>query len=208
MSYVPKNWMQTYTGKCFDLDNIDTNDYDIQDIAHALSMLCRFNGHCKRFYSVGEHLLRCSYLVAPGFEFEALMHDASEAYISDMPRPMKNIMPLYKEMEKKVELAISSIYYLPKDMSAEVKEVDNRMVLTERDLLLVKPPYDWAHYGTTSFTKKEFYAVYSQQTMSPEVCEKLFLKRFKELWTPHVTEALKRMRMPVALSEGTSFVQL
>ncbi len=75
MSYI-----QTLSGKKFDYLNSTTDDVEIEDIANALSHICRFSGHLPEFYSVAQHSVLCSQIVPPDFAFEALMHDAAEAY--------------------------------------------------------------------------------------------------------------------------------
>ena len=95
----------TYTGKHFDITNMDPEAICIEDIAHALSLICRGNGHVKTFYSVGQHCLQCAYEVEARGGSErligaALLHDGTECYMSDVPRPLKAVMPGYSETEK------------------------------------------------------------------------------------------------------------
>ncbi|QKX44275.1 hypothetical protein HPE42_20935 [Escherichia coli] len=86
MSYI-----QTLSGKKFDYLNSTTDDVEIEDIATALSHICRFSGHLPEFYSVAQHSVLCSQIVPPEFAFEALMHDAAEAYCRDIPAPPESI---------------------------------------------------------------------------------------------------------------------
>lgn len=79
----------TYTGKVFDYNNPTTSPVCLEDIAHALGMLCRFNGHIRRFYSVAQHSVLVSRLVEPRHTLQALFHDAAEAYVGDMVAPLK-----------------------------------------------------------------------------------------------------------------------
>ena len=108
-------WLRTFTGKVIDPTNVTAKDIDIVDIAAALSKQCRFGGHSNSFYSVAEHSLlvmrlldkeyfKCSNMVL----LEALLHDASEAYICDIPTPFKNLLPEYKKLEEKITIAIST----------------------------------------------------------------------------------------------------
>src|ERR1700757_1336901 len=83
-------WIQTFSGKRFSLLEPQPDQICIEDIAHALSLQARFTGHVKYHYSVAQHCWYASQIVAPEFALEALMHDASEAYIGDMSRPMKH----------------------------------------------------------------------------------------------------------------------
>jgi 5'-deoxynucleotidase YfbR-like HD superfamily hydrolase len=83
------SFIQTLSGKRFDYINSTADDVDIEDIANALSNICRFAGHVPEFYSVAQHSVLCSQIVPPEFAFEALMHDAAEAYCQDIPQPLK-----------------------------------------------------------------------------------------------------------------------
>lgn len=101
----------TFTGKMMDPLNPDPSLIDIRDIAHALSLLCRANGHFKTFYSVGQHSLACRAEAAARGEsrriqLACLLHDGSEAYLSDVTRPVKAAMPLYLEFEAPLQEAI------------------------------------------------------------------------------------------------------
>jgi 5'-nucleotidase len=149
------DWIQTASGIKFHPLDIQPEDIDIDDIAHALSLVNRFTGHTTRAYSVAEHSVRCMWavdnLLANIDEsirvcwrerllltFEALMHDASEAYVADLARPIKMMpqMQSYRDMEAVVEKAIRAKYGLPKKMSPIVKRADEIMLRTEaRDLM-------------------------------------------------------------------------
>ena len=94
----------TYTGKMFDPLDPDPALIDIRDIAHALSLLCRANGHFPTFYSVAQHSLACCREarergLSKRLQLACLLHDASEAYLSDVTRPVKAAMPMYLELE-------------------------------------------------------------------------------------------------------------
>lgn len=83
------NWIMTRTGKKFFPCNPRIEDVDVEDIAHALSHICRFGGHSSRFYSVAEHSIVASVLCPDEFKLKGLLHDAAEAYLGDVPSPMK-----------------------------------------------------------------------------------------------------------------------
>src|SRR5690349_636686 len=93
------SWMQTFTGRQFYPLDPRLDEIDPLDIAHALSMICRYGGHTKHFYSVAEHCLLMSHAVAPEYALWALLHDATEAYVGDMVRPLKHHMPDYRQIE-------------------------------------------------------------------------------------------------------------
>ena len=105
----------THSGKTIRPLHPDPADIDIRDIAHALSQQCRFTGHTKVFFSVAEHSLRVSQLVPEELALEALLHDASEAYLSDIARPIKQApdFAFYKVVERRLEQAIAERFSLP-----------------------------------------------------------------------------------------------
>lgn len=101
----------TYTGKMFDPLAPEPALIDIRDIAHALSLLCRANGHFPTFYSVAQHSLACCREamergLSKRIQLACLLHDASEAYLSDVTRPVKAVMPMYLELEAPLQEAI------------------------------------------------------------------------------------------------------
>lgn len=138
------SFIQTLSGKRFDYINSTVHDIDIDDIANALSNICRFAGHVPEFYSVAQHSVLCSQIVPPEFAFEALMHDAAEAYCQDIPQPLKLLLPDYKRIEGLVDGLIRSKYNLPIDMSPVVKYADLTMLATERRDLDIDDGTRWA----------------------------------------------------------------
>lgn len=141
-------WIQTYQGRSFEYqtpENID--QIDIYDIAHALSNICRFGGHCKRFYSVADHSIRCADVaknmgLSKEIQLWCLLHDAAEAYIGDIPTPLKKEVGIVYNMwdisiityEDIVLDAIKKKFNLG-EMPKEVKEIDEILLWTEvRDL--------------------------------------------------------------------------
>lgn len=127
-------WLQTFTGrKVFPLA-ASPDDICIEDIAHALSMLCRFGGHSSRFYSVAEH----SVLVASKTGLHGLLHDAAEAYLVDLPTPLKQLMPKYQRAEQRLlDVIYEGLHIqLPTDDFRHiVKVVDRKVLMTERAAL-------------------------------------------------------------------------
>lgn len=172
------DWMVTYTGKKFYPIDPRVEDVDIEDIAHALSMNNRFNGHTTRPYSVGYHSLLCSYHVEPGYELEALLHDATEAYLADVVRPAKQHMPEYKAIEQNLwEEAIAPKFGLNRKISNAVHLVDNRMLVTEAAQLMgPNSPKWWEDYHWP----EPFPDLVIGEPTYTEVKE-MFLARFYEL---------------------------
>lgn len=107
--------IRTYTGIMFDPLNPDPDLIKLGDISHALSLLCRANGHFRNFYSVAQHSVNCmEEAKIRGYsrrvQLACLLHDASEAYLSDVTRPVKQEIPKYLEIEKPLQEAIWKKY--------------------------------------------------------------------------------------------------
>ena len=96
-------WIETYSGIKINIFNPHSDDIRIRDIAHALAMCCRFNGHTKRFLSIAEHSFFVSLYVGPPYQLEGLLHDAAEAYLTDIPRPIKAFIPKVKDLDTRLE---------------------------------------------------------------------------------------------------------
>lgn len=130
-------FMQTYMGRQFWPIDPRPEEVDIRDIAHALSMACRYSGHCLRFYSVAEHSVLIAYWLrkqgaAPDVQLWGLMHDASEAYLTDVIRPIKPSLTNYYGLEENLMRVITARFGMAPDMPAAVKEADNRILSDER----------------------------------------------------------------------------
>ena len=176
------DWIQTYTGGNFYPLDPRSEDINIRDIAHSLSLLCRFNGHCTKFYSVAEHSVHVAAGVALATDSilevrHALLHDSAEAYLSDVPRPTKGMMPGYKDLEKRVEDAIAVTFSLDTPLcTIAVKEIDFRMLSNEQTLCMAPPPLPWHLHpkGPVEGITIEFWA--------PEEAEQRFLECYHQLW--------------------------
>jgi hypothetical protein len=143
-------WIQTFTGRRFHYADMQPSDVHILDIAHALSMLCRYGGHSRMFYSVAEHsVLLCDALRAAGedvhVQLAGLMHDSTEAYCVDIPRPLKRMLSDYKAFENRAWDVIASRFGLMPELPAIVHEYDTRMLITERPVLF-ESPIPWPRY--------------------------------------------------------------
>jgi uncharacterized protein len=132
-------YLQTVSGKWVNPLDPDPEQFDIQDIARALGNLCRFGGHCRAFYSVAQHSVVVSRLVEErGGDaedaFAALMHDATEAYLGDMPHPLKHRSPLgapFRAAEERLEAAIRARFAIRAEVP-EIKRADRALLATER----------------------------------------------------------------------------
>lgn len=126
--------INTYTGKRIDpFNDPKPDDIDITDIAHALSNICRFGGHCKEFYSVAQHSVLVSVHLPQEYQLWGLLHDASEAYICDIPTPEKNhpIMEGYRNRERFLMYQVAQKFKLKWQMPGIVHEVDVKMLISE-----------------------------------------------------------------------------
>lgn len=132
-------WILTNSGKHFHINGDDPDEIDIRDIAHATSMQCRFTGHIDRFYSVAAHQLNVAYIIEHTLGgttleiLEGLLHDAQEAYMSDMAKPWKNLLPDYQALEDKIEKRIRVKFNLPEAHSPLVKQADIISLFMEAD---------------------------------------------------------------------------
>lgn len=170
------NWIQTYTGRAFEPLHPQADQIDIVDIAHALSMLCRFNGHCGRFYSVAEHSVWVSRRVAPQHAAWGLLHDAAEAYVSDVARPIKPHIAGFEEIENGILKAVAERFALGEEIPEEVLQADIRMLATERAQLMVTAPRDWSELE--GFLPYDFVVA----CWTPEIAKHAFLSRYYEIF--------------------------
>jgi uncharacterized protein len=133
------DWIQTFSGLVMYPLDPRVSEICIEDITHALSNLCRFTGHTKTFYSVAEHSVRVSWECDPADALWGLLHDASEAYLADMSRPMKRspgFGPIYMEAEARLMRVICLKFGLSPECPESVKVADTRLLMTEkRDLM-------------------------------------------------------------------------
>ena len=126
-------FIQTYTGKKLDLKNPHPEQIDIIDIAHGLSQICRFAGQSSFFYSVAQHSIYVSRkLKTPKEKLLGLLHDATEAYIGDIPTPVKSLCPDYKAVEGRLWRVIAKKFDIPEKMPKHIKMIDMRVLSTER----------------------------------------------------------------------------
>lgn len=134
--YTP-NCIRTFTGIYMNVFEPTPEMICIKDIAHALSQQPRFGGHLPKFYSVAQHSINCSYLANTAHDkLTALLHDASEAYLLDIPRPIKNNLTNYKEIEHKLMLVIANLFKFEYPLPETVKKIDEQMLNAEWHYLI------------------------------------------------------------------------
>lgn len=127
------DWMLTATGGAFYPLDPRPEEVQIEDIAHALAMSCRYGGHCSRFYSVAEHSVLMASKAPTGLELATLLHDASEAYLQDVIRPVKVHLTNYIDIENRLMAVIATKYGFAWPLHPEVKRLDEAMIGAERE---------------------------------------------------------------------------
>ena len=167
------DWMQTFSGRQFWPIDPRPEEVFIEDIAHALSMMCRYNGHCNRFYSVAEHSVLVSRNVPDDDALWALLHDASEAYIADIVRPAKRFIEGYRRVEDRIMDAVCQAFELAIIMPASVARADSAILADEMAQLMRPAPSSW--YLPFPPIGVEI------QGLEPAAAEALFLYRFHEI---------------------------
>lgn len=130
----------TYSGQYFDPLKPDPRAIRIIDIAHSLGNSCRYGGHCPRFYSVAEHSLLVERLMreakrSPIECFGGLMHDSEEAYLPDLPTPIKRNFPSFIEAGINLRKVIWDLFEIPNDIYPLIKDFDQEAYLYERNRL-------------------------------------------------------------------------
>ncbi len=182
-------YIKTYSGVNFYPFDPKVEDVNIVDIAHALALQCRFNGHTNRFYSVAQHCIEVAKKCSPENQLWGLLHDAPEAYISDLASPIKKNMPEFQRAEatilkvivEKYRLKLGSLpngvplqHYSGVMEPQEVKDVDVKMLVTEARDLLGLFPNPWG-------MDVEPYGDMALVPMTPEQSEREYIRVFEEL---------------------------
>jgi uncharacterized protein len=178
---APGPYLQTVSGRWVNPIDPDPQQFDIEDIARALGNLCRFGGHCRVFYSVAQHSVIVSELVEQrGGDaedvFAALMHDASEAYLGDMPHPLKHRSALgavFKEAEDHLEAALRE-HFAIKPGVPEIKRADRALLAAERRAFSAER-WAWPELEGVEPLDIEL------EALSPDESERTFMRRFAEL---------------------------
>lgn len=169
-------WITTHSGGVFNFQDWNVSSICIEDIAHALSNICRFTGHTRKFYSVAQHSVYVSRIVPPAFAFAGLMHDGAEAYLGDVSAPLKALLPDYKKIEREIEYQIGVAFGLSLEQlhATAIKAADIRMLATEkRDLVNWEGEWEVLK-GITPISERLV-------PWEPVFAEAMFLARFNEL---------------------------
>jgi 5'-deoxynucleotidase YfbR-like HD superfamily hydrolase len=165
------------TGRYFDFN--DPGPLTIEEVAHALSHICRFTGHCKTFYSVAQHSVLVSHLVPRELAMHGLLHDAVETVVGDMSSPLKHLIPAYRVIEDRCEAAILAGFGMAMPWRAEVrqavKQADLQALRTEQRDQMHADGHLW------SWTSHIEPAKAKVVPLPPEYARQLFLARYEEL---------------------------
>ena len=178
--------INTASGKIFNYNDIRPEDISIYDIAHSLSNICRFTGHVREFYSVAQHSVLVSDAQTTLAEKRAgLLHDATEAYVNDLPSPMKTCVDLgdYKALEDRIHVAINDKYNVNDGMTPNIKKGDLSALVTEkRDLIDNDIVWEWAK-DIECFKD-------TIVPLSPKEAKKLFMRRVNQLFPDEIIKEM------------------
>jgi len=176
------SWIQTFTGRQFYPLTPRPADVDIRDIAHALAFKCRFCGHARVFYSIAEHSVRVSHVVPETLALAGLLHDAAEAYLADVSRPVKHALWVrtgsgsdesFDALEARVLVAICAGLGVPPVDYVLVAPADNILLATELRDLMAPPPEPW-NLGAAALADRIV-------PLTAAAAEAAFLQRYTEL---------------------------
>jgi len=143
-----KTAIQTASGRYFDFLRPEVRPEHVHEMAHALSMECRFGGHCRVFYSVAQHSVLTARLLPPELRLWGLLHDGCEAWLKDIPKPLKMLLKDYPALQERVQRAVADAFGLSWPEPPEVKAAELRVTATERRDVMPEGHDDdgWAEY--------------------------------------------------------------
>lgn len=193
------SWMHTYSGGKFHPAAPFKSDINIEDIAHALSNICRFGGHCSRFYSVAEHSLLVAKVIKDGGgshleQLWGLMHDATEAYMGDIPTPLKATLQGFHEREDALMRFIVEKLHMPAHgedslLPGVVKRADRIALVTEARQL-TRGTADW---GPDYHHVKSHSTVLAATPPSSAKLAREFREKFERLMTLVEDDQIRQM---------------
>lgn len=169
-----KHRIMLQSGSIFDLKEPETSEIKIEDIAHGLAHTCRFAGQCKAFYSVAEHSVLVSQVV-PEAGLAGLLHDAAEAFVGDMTRPLKQLLPEFAKIEKRIERAIFQRFEIEWPPPSSIKAADYSVMAAEQVTLMPPGTNEWL--SAANISPADVVIRY----LDPKAAKTLFLDRYAEL---------------------------
>ena len=194
-NYKQGGYFTTFSGvKINPLDPEAWKLMNVKDIAHASSNICRFGGHCNKFYPLAQHCVLVSYMCDPEDALAGLLHDGSEAYISDIVRPVKEteMFEFYRKIESKLEWDVVKRFGLKEPMPKSVKEADMEVVVWEAknlfnptpkwvsDYMEVHPPCRLINLLNASKELEDSF-LFPFNCWQPAIAKAKYMKRFLEL---------------------------
>lgn len=175
------DYIETYSGKKVFILNPTVDSISILDIAHALSNICRYTGHCQRYYSVAEHSVHVANLCGAN-PLWGLLHDASEAYLMDIASPIKPHLANYKELERNLMRVVCKRFGLTEEMPQDVKHADLIALYLEAGKLMKSGGRNWSCFKNLNINKSDYEEIEKQIVgWSPEVAKQKFIETFLEL---------------------------
>ena len=179
-------YVSTFSGNRFYPLEPRIDHVAIEDIAHGLAYQCRFNGQTREFYSVAQHSLIVAALVPPKLRLAALLHDAAEAYLGDMVKPLKVLLPEFAAIEDKVSALIAQAFDIDFSDYAPIKRADLIALATEKRDLMPHSVERWAYLDGIDALSEPIV------TMSPWQAKQAFLAELAQLRKPHSNSSWQR----------------
>ena len=186
---IGDQWISLLSGGKFNYNKPEESDVTIEDIASALSNVCRFSGHLPQFYSVSQHLVNTSRLVPVEDAFDALMHDTAEAFTNDLPTPLKWALPIFKELETKIESAMAGKFGFNYPYPHTVKDADTIMLILEKHYVKGDTSEWPAYAGWTEERVQPYRDLVDLKGWQPVRAKREFLQRFEELNNERITRS-------------------
>lgn len=171
-------WIGLLSGARMNYNKPEESDVTLDDLASALSNICRFSGHLPCFYSVAQHLVNTSRIVPAELAFDALMHDTAEAFTNDLPTPLKWSLPIFKELETRIEAAMAQKFGFNFPYDPAVKLADTQMLLLEKNYVKMDDRV-WPYYEDIKF--EHLRDLVDLKPWQPVRAKREFLERFEEL---------------------------
>ena len=175
-------WIELITGGRF---YYNKPVFDIGAVAHSLSMICRFTGHCRKFYSVAEHSILVSRIMEDtgGDPMEGLLHDATESVLADIARPAKGLLKDYKVLEKALDVAMRKQFVLPEVETVECRRADQIALAIEAREIMPSKGVDWDIPGDVRLAASK--ATYMIAGWSPENARERYMTRMHDIRRRH-----------------------
>lgn len=168
----------TRSGQYFDFFDPQGYELQVEDIAHGLANCCRFAGQCAVFYSVAQHSVYVSRIVPERLALAGLLHDAAEAFLGDMTRPLKRLLPDYRAIEMRVEIALFRKLGIPYPIPEEVKRADMQMLRLEQTALMAHHSDAW---DCDAYPMPVGIILNTSTALSPGEAFHAFMERYIEL---------------------------